>query len=119
MMQIEITQKNMISLETLEDWMEGQMISLSALRQIDVARINLSWSINESPAFKVEIHLVTLGPDFHSMGCDHTIVAAFNKAFDSIENKILRASQGRKKNSRNKMIFRVRSPALSLSESMR
>lgn len=119
MMQIEITQKNMISLETLEDWMQGQMITLSALRQIDVARVHLCWSINESPAFKVEIHLVTPGPDFHSMGCDHTIVAAFTKAFDAIENKILHATQGRKKNARNKLIFRVRSPAVSRSELMR
>jgi len=67
------------STNALDSWVEQQILELGRMRQIDEANVKLTRHADSSPAFEVEVHLVTPGPDVFAESRDHTLRAAFTK----------------------------------------
>lgn len=71
------------------DWLvENQILALQPRLAIDEANVRLEFRFQESPAFRVRIHLVTPGPDLFAESSDHTIRAAFAKALMQLRENI-------------------------------
>ena len=68
--------------------MEKQILALGQVRQIDEANVRLVRHENASPAYQVNVHLVTPGPDVFAETRDHTLRAAFQKAMKQLHEKI-------------------------------
>lgn len=66
----------------------GHIFALSQTRQIDVANVRLERLENASPAYQVNVHLVTPGPDVFAESRDHTLRAAFSKAISQLREQI-------------------------------
>ena len=54
----------------------------------DSASVRLAYRRDASPAYRVNVHLVTPGPDVFAEGCDHTLRAAFGKMMTALKNKL-------------------------------
>ncbi len=65
------------------------------MRQVDEAKVRIIRHRDRSPACEVSIHLVTPGPDLFSTGCDHTMMAAFDKALDGLGTTLAERSAKR------------------------
>ncbi len=100
-MKITVQHKNVRSTNDLDTWVEEQIISLQPVLQIDEARISLARDFDASPAFQVQVHLITPGPDVLAEGCDHTLQAAFNKVMDNLRGKIGTRATRKQKRQRN------------------
>ena len=87
-MRLNVQHLNIRSPHTLDSWVEQQILALGATRQIDEANIRLARLENASPAYQVNVHLVTPGPDVFAESRDHTLRAAFNKALVELREKI-------------------------------
>jgi ribosome-associated translation inhibitor RaiA len=72
----------------LDSWVEKQIVSLQPRLRIDQALVRLVRHRESSPPYRVQIHLVTPGPDVVAEGHDHTLQAAFNKVMAQLRNKI-------------------------------
>ena len=72
----------------LDSWIEQEIFSLQPRLQIDEAGVRLVHRNDASPAFEVNVHLVTPGPDVFAEGRDHTLQAAFGKVMTELEKKI-------------------------------
>jgi len=79
-MRLNVQHLNIRSLDTLDSWVEKQIFALGRARQIDEANIRLVRLEDASPAYQVNVHLVTPGPDVYAETRDHTLRAAFAKA---------------------------------------
>jgi len=79
-MKLNVQHLNIRSLDTLDSWVENQILDLGRARQIDEANVRLIRRQDASPAYEVNIHLVTPGPDIFAESHDHTLRAAFSKA---------------------------------------
>ena len=79
---------NIRSLDTLDSWVEKQVLALGRARQIDEANIRLVRLEDASPAYQVNVHLVTPGPDVYAETRDHTLRAAFAKAMMQLREQI-------------------------------
>ena len=77
------------STDTLDSWIEQQILALGRLRQIDEANIRLACHRDVSPAYHVRVHLVTPGPDVIAESNDHTLRAAVDKAIKQLQNTIV------------------------------
>lgn len=100
-MKLTLQHKNVRSTNTLDSWIEEQIISLQPALQIDEAVISLTHDNDASPAFHVKAHLITPGPDVFAEGCDHTLQAAFLKLMESLSGKIGNRATNREKRQRN------------------
>jgi ribosome-associated translation inhibitor RaiA len=100
-MKLTLQHQNVRSTDTLDSWVEEQIITLQPALQIDDAVISLSHDNDASPAFHVGAHLITPGPDVFAEGCDHTLQAAFIKLMESLRGKISDRSTNREKRQRN------------------
>ena len=89
-MKFNIIHLNVRSLQSLDSWVERQILSLGATRHIEEANIRLIRLRNESPAYQVNVHLVTPGPDVFGESRDHTLRAAFTKVMKQLQNEIAR-----------------------------
>jgi len=78
----------------LDSWIEKQIFGLGELRQIDEANIRLR-HVAGSPAYEVNVHLVTPGPDLFAESRDHTLRAAFAKAVGQLREAIVSRSAKR------------------------
>ena len=76
------------STDALDSWVEQQILALGRLRQIDEANVKLTQHADSSPAFQVNVHLVTPGPDVFAEGRDHTLRAAFTKVMAQLRATI-------------------------------
>lgn len=92
-MRLNLRHLNLPSLRKLDAWMEQQIFALGRARQIDEANIRLTRLENASPAFQVNVHLVTPGPDVYAESRDHTLRAAFVKAVAQLRGQIVRRAQ--------------------------
>jgi ribosome-associated translation inhibitor RaiA len=61
---------------------------IAKLRRIDEAEVLVEHSEEGSPAFSVDMHLVTPGPDLNARSKDHTLRAALRKVVGSIEAQL-------------------------------
>lgn len=84
----------------MDRYVEERILAWEREIQIDEARVRLECLWEESPPFRVHIHLVTPGPDLTSENRDHTLRAAADKALGGLEEKI------RGKNNRRLMRLR-------------
>ena len=74
--------------DELDTLVEERILALEPLLLIEEAKVRLECSWQESPAFRVGIHLVTPGPDVEAEGRDHTLRAAIEKGIAELEEKI-------------------------------
>ncbi len=89
-MKLTLQHLNLRSLDNLDSWVEKQIFDLGQARQIDEANIRLVRLENASPAYQVNVHLVTPGPDVFAASRDHTLRAAFAKAVKQLRSTITR-----------------------------
>ena len=87
-MRLNVQHLNIRSLDVLDSWVEKQIFALGQARQIDEANIRLVRLENASPAYQVNVHLVTPGPDVFAESRDHTLRAAFTKAIAQLREQI-------------------------------
>jgi ribosome-associated translation inhibitor RaiA len=87
-MKLNVQHMNIRSLDTLDSWVEKQVLALGRARQIDEANIRLVRLEDASPAYQVNVHLVTPGPDVYAETRDHTLRAAFAKAMMQLREQI-------------------------------
>jgi ribosome-associated translation inhibitor RaiA len=87
-MRLNVQHMNIRSLDTLDSWVEKQIFTLGRARQIDEANIRLVRLEDASPAYQVNVHLVTPGPDVYAETRDHTLRAAFVKAMAQLKDQI-------------------------------
>jgi ribosome-associated translation inhibitor RaiA len=93
-MRLNVQHRNIRSLAALDSWVEKQIFALGRSRQIDEANIRLIRLENASPAYQVNVHLVTPGPDVFAESRDHTLRAAFTKVMAQLREQIaLRANK--------------------------
>ena len=76
------------STDALDTLVEERIFALQPRLQIDEASVRLERHRGTSPAFRVQVHLVTPGPDVLAEGRDHTIRAALEKVLTELELKI-------------------------------
>ena len=87
-MRLNLQHLNLRSLDTLDSWVEEQILALGEARRIDEANVRLVRLQNGSPAYQVNVHLVTPGPDVFAESRDHTLRAAFAKAMTQLRDQI-------------------------------
>lgn len=87
-MRLNLQHFNVRSLHGLDWWVEKQILALGQVRQIDEANIRLVRMETASPAYQVNIHLVTPGPDVFAESRDHTVRAAFQKAMKQLHDTL-------------------------------
>ena len=76
------------STDVLDTLIEERILGLEPRLQIDEASVRLERHRGTSPAFRVQVHLVTPGPDVLAEGRDHTMRAALEKVLTELELKI-------------------------------
>jgi ribosome-associated translation inhibitor RaiA len=87
-MRLNLQHLNLRSLDSLDSWVEKQILALGQVRQIEEANIRLIRLENASPAYQVNVHLVTPGPDVFAESRDHTLRAAFEKVIKQLREQI-------------------------------
>jgi ribosome-associated translation inhibitor RaiA len=87
-MRLNVQHLNIRSLDTLDSWVERQILALGERRQIDESNVRLIRLLDASPAYQVHVHLVTPGPDVFAESRDHTLRAAFAKAMTQLRGQI-------------------------------
>lgn len=99
------------STDALDALVEDRLLALQPRLQIDEANVRLERHRGTSPAFRVQVHLVTPGPDVFAEGRDHTIRAAMEKVLAELELKI----SGRALRRVRRLQGNVQAPAASRS----
>ena len=84
---------NLRSTDELDSLVEERILAFEPRLQIDEAHVRLECNWEQSPAFRVAIHIVTPGPDLQAEGHDHTIRAAIGKAVTDLEGKLRERSR--------------------------
>lgn len=87
-MRLNVQHLNIRSPGRLDSWVEEQIFALGRARQIDEANVRLVRLADASPAYQVNVHLVTPGPDVFAESRDHTLRAAFAKAIAQLRKTI-------------------------------
>lgn len=87
-MRLNVQHLNIRSLDRLDSWVEEQIFALGRARQIDEANVRLVRLVDASPAYQVNVHLVTPGPDVFAESRDHTLRAAFAKTMTQLRELI-------------------------------
>jgi ribosome-associated translation inhibitor RaiA len=87
-MQITTQHRNLRSTDKVDSLVEERILALQPRLQIGEAKVCLEYRWEESPAYRVGIHLVTPGPDVLAEGCDHTLRSAIAKAMAEVEVKL-------------------------------
>lgn len=80
LMKITVNRLGVVVSKYPDRWIAARLAGIAAVRQVDEAKVRIIRHRDRSPACEVSIHLVTPGPDLFSTGCDHTMMAAFDKA---------------------------------------
>ncbi len=106
-MRLNLKHLNLPSLHQLDSWVENQILALGQARQIDEANVRLARLENASPAYQVNVHLVTPGPDVFAESRDHTLRAAIIKAVTQLRAQITSRAQKRVHRWKNKLTLRA------------
>lgn len=88
-MRIKINYRNVIGLDEVEAWIEGQIISLSALRRIDEAEVTLTWNMLKHPCYEASIRLASLGRQYESTSHAYALTTAFSRSLQELENMLI------------------------------
>ena len=89
-----ITQHHKVrSTDELDSLVEERILAFESRLQIDEARVRLECNWEESPSFRVAIHIVTPGPDLLAEGRDYTLHAAIGKAVAHLEDRLRERSR--------------------------
>ena len=94
-MKITVNRLGVVVSKYPDRWIAARLAGIAALRQVDEAKVRIIRHRDRSPACEVSIHLVTPGPDLFSTGCDHTMMAAFDKALDGLGSTLAERSAKR------------------------
>jgi len=94
-MRLNLQHLNTRSLDALDTWVERQIFDLARMRQIEEANVRLIRLDNVSPAYQVNVHLVTPGPDVFAVARDHTLCAAFAKVMTQLRGIVARRTTKR------------------------
>lgn len=89
-MKLIVQHETVRSTDALDSTVENRLLRLGNRLRIDEARVRLIRRPEESPAFRVQVHLVTPGPDLVAEGRDHTLMAALRKVMSELEAKAAR-----------------------------
>jgi ribosome-associated translation inhibitor RaiA len=87
-MRINLQHLNLRSRDRLDHWVEEQILALGETRRIDEANVRLTRLAGASPAYQVNVHLITPGPDVFAETRDHTMRAAFAKAMTQLREQV-------------------------------
>lgn len=87
-MKLTVQHLNLPALDALDAWVKKQILALGRARQIDAANIRLARLEDASPAYQVNVQLVTPGPDVFAESRDHTLRAAFTKVMTQLRHQI-------------------------------
>jgi ribosome-associated translation inhibitor RaiA len=87
-MTLSVQHRNIPNPHPVNAWVEGQVLALARRRHIDAAHIRLTRFNDSSPAYFVQVHLVTPGPDVTAEARDHTLHAAASKVLLRLRNEI-------------------------------
>lgn len=108
-MRLHVQHRNLRSLDTLDSWVEAEILNLGQTRLIDEAYVRLIRLPDASPSYQVHVHLVTPGPDVFAESRDHTLPAAFTKVMRQLHGQINgRAAKRRQRIQGNHNLRRVR-----------
>lgn len=88
-MKIKIDYRNVIGLDEVEVWIEGQIISLSALRRIEEAEVTLTWNMTKHPCYEASIRLTSQGREYHSTSHAYALTTAFSRSLQELENMFI------------------------------
>jgi len=88
-MKLTLQHHSIRSTSALDLWVENQIFALRERLQIDEANVRLAHRPEVSPAYEVNVHLVTPGPDVYAQGRDHTLQAALRKVLHALKGKIV------------------------------
>jgi ribosome-associated translation inhibitor RaiA len=102
-MRLNVHHLNIPAPHRLDSWVERQLLALGALRQIDEANVRVVRLDDTSPAYQVNAHLVTPGPDVFAEGRDHTLRAAFAKTVAQLRGQISKRAGKRLLNLKGKL----------------
>ena len=94
-MRLNVQHRNIPAIHALDSCVEQQIFALGRARQIDEANVRLTRLEDTSPAYRVNVHLVTPGPDVFAESRDHTLRAAIVKAMKQLREQITRRSTKR------------------------
>ena len=87
-MKLTVQHVHIRSTDDVDSWVEQRIFALQPRLLIEEARVRLEHRRHLSPPFRVQMHLVTPGPDVFAEGQDHTLRAAIGKALRAVEAKI-------------------------------
>lgn len=94
-MKITVNRLGVVVSKYPDRWIAARLAGIAAVRQVDEAKVRIIRHRDRSPACEVSIHLVTPGPDLFSTGCDHTMMAAFDKALAGLGSTLAERSAKR------------------------
>ena len=106
-MRLNLQHLNLPCLDEMDSWVENQIFDLGRARQIDEANIRLIRRSHASPAYQVQVHLVTPGPDVIAESRDHTLRAAFAKVMKQLRAQIARRATKRLQKVKSNLSARV------------
>ena len=95
LMKITVNRLGVVVSKYPDRWIAARLAGIAAMRQVDEAKVRIIRHRDRSPACEVSIHLVTPGPDLFSTGCDHTMMAAFDKALAGLGSTLAERSAKR------------------------
>ena len=110
-MKLTVQHHHLRSTDELDSLIEERILALQSRLQIEEATVRLQRRHEESPPFRVCVHLVTPGPDVVAEGCDHTLHAAIGKMMAELDTQIGRRAQKRVRRLRSNLQAPPRMPA--------
>lgn len=87
-MNIVISHKSVQSVDEQDSLVEQRLFALGERIQIDEARVVFERRWEDSPPYRVGIHIVTPGPDVMAEGVDQTLNAAVIKSLRQLDGKL-------------------------------
>jgi ribosome-associated translation inhibitor RaiA len=94
-MNLTIRHRRLRSFHALDSMVEDRLFALAALARIDDASVVLEHRVEESPAYRAEVHIAVPGPDLSVEAVDHTLANAFHRAVTELEGKLRERAEQR------------------------
>ena len=107
-MRLNLKHLNLRPLDAVDSWVETQILALGNARQIDEANVRLERLENASPAYQVNVHLVTPGPDVFAETRDHTLRAAFRKVIRQLRDTVTHRAANRAHRAKSRLTVKSR-----------
>lgn len=88
MMKVSVRQTGIAVRKWIDSAVKKQILALAPLRQIDEAQVQIARDREVSPPYRVNVYLVTPGPDIAAEARDHTFAAALKKVLRIVTDEI-------------------------------